>query len=81
MDNNGGPFYYGCIVNIETGELGYFPNNTWSVISFSTSDNQVIYNSFDNQSINIVKSVGLSDLINPSDESQTLINYADWGIW
>ena len=44
LDNNGGPFYYGCIVNIETGELGYFPNNTWSVISFSSSDNQVIYN-------------------------------------
>ena len=81
LDNNGGPFYYGCIANIETGELGYFSNNTWSVISFSTSDSQVIYNSFNNQSINIVKSVGLSDLIYPSDENQTLINYADWGIW
>ncbi|MBL30239.1 MAG: hypothetical protein CMC81_03215 [Flavobacteriaceae bacterium] len=79
--DNSDVFYYGCIANIETGELGYFLNNTWSVISFATLDNQVIYNSFDDQNVNIIKSVELNDLIYPSSEYKNLINYADWGLW
>ena len=71
--------FYVILLDTETFELTSFENNYWGVPNLSSQDNQVIYTSFVN-GFKIINSKQV-DFITPSENTNQLIQFADWGLW
>ncbi|PWH10937.1 hypothetical protein DEJ39_01190 [Bacteroidetes bacterium SCGC AAA795-G10] len=79
-----GEFYpYVVLLDIEKGDFNFFENNSldYSIPSFATLDNQIIYTKVDQEGSSDIYSRQISDFLVPSDQESLLIPFADYGIW
>ena len=79
-----GEFYpYIVLLDIEKGDFNFFENNSldYSIPSFATLDNQIIYTKVDQEGSSDIYSRQISDFLVPSDQESLLIPFADYGIW